>query len=75
MSEYPPEPTPDQCSQRHRFEWSGLECMAVWYPQMGGYVGKAVVVANDCMETYVWHDGGISIQRRERSRPRPSPPL
>jgi hypothetical protein len=34
---------------------------ACWYPQMGGYVGKCVVVAgtggSSCFEAYVWHDG------------------
>ncbi len=36
---------------------------AIWYPQMGGYVGKATVVirknevGNTCFEAYVWHDG------------------
>ena len=38
---------------------------AVWYPQMGGYCGKAVAVVDKkqqtgeggCVECYIWHDG------------------
>jgi hypothetical protein len=53
------EPTAEECND-HRpvvldSERTGLAC---WYPQMGGYVGKAVVVLdNDCVNVYVWHDG------------------
>jgi len=32
--------------------------MATWYPQMGGYCGKCIVVPiGDCFDAYVWHDG------------------
>lgn len=37
--------------------------MAIWYPQMGGYVGKAWIEGNGdpepggCFKAYVWHDG------------------
>lgn len=32
---------------------------ACWYPQMGGYVGKCVIVLgpSGCFSAYVWHDG------------------
>ena len=34
--------------------------MALWYPQMGGYVGHALAVADeDCVDVYVWHDGAF----------------
>ncbi len=41
----------------------GPELYATWYPQMGGYVGKAVLhvwpdtTNNECFEAWVWHDG------------------
>jgi len=61
------EPTAEQCSTNARLpDVDGSPAYACWYPQMGGYVGKAVVVitppanAGDydtCFEAYVWHDG------------------
>jgi hypothetical protein len=46
----------------------GYPAYACWYPQMGGYVGRCVVVitpdgngdegvTDRCFEAYVWHDG------------------
>lgn len=55
----PREPTPEECSAGAQV---GLELWATWYPQMGGYVGKAVLhiwqdtSANECFEAWVWHD-------------------
>ncbi len=74
--EHPAIPTPEQCSVSARLEdFEGCPAYACWYPQMGGYVGKAVVVittdANGefvkpdeecydrCFEVYVWHDGAF----------------
>src|SRR4051812_22027623 len=66
MSNWPYEPTSDECSKRTAVEWvdnSGTvrKGFACWYPQMGGYVGKCVVElgdkVDDCFEAYVWHDG------------------
>jgi hypothetical protein len=50
------EPTPEQCSTHADL---GDGWIAIWYPQMGGYVGRAVVKYsyNSCFEAYVWHDG------------------
>jgi hypothetical protein len=33
--------------------------VACWYPQIGGYAGKAVVMTDDdgCADVWVWHDG------------------
>jgi hypothetical protein len=64
----PAEPTSEQCTSNARVTFvSGGQArvgMACWYPQMGGYVGKCVVVGeNDpgeergCFEAWVWHDG------------------
>lgn len=48
------EPTSDQCTARAKVG-PGWAC---WYPQMGGYVGKAIVVPSDtCVVVWVWHDG------------------
>ncbi len=76
---HPPEPTPDQLDARAKFEWNGRQCMALWYPQMGGYVGRAVAVrASDpdlspCYDVFVWHDGEFPFSEndgREAGEPR-----
>ena len=42
--QHPDEPTSEQCNDHARVpDFNGNECYACWYPQMGGYVGKAVV--------------------------------
>lgn len=53
----PPEPTAEQCNACAHL---GEGWYAIWYPQMGGYVGKAAVWPGDpgsCVEIVVWHDG------------------
>lgn len=61
MNGHPPEPTTKDCEAKRRGEWNGHPTMALWYPQMGGYVGRAVAVATTddvgCLDVYVWHDG------------------
>ncbi len=58
-----PEPTTEQCSRNERTELSdGRVGYAGWYPQMGGYVGKCIVVpvpatGGMCFDVYVWHNG------------------
>lgn len=51
---------------------------AIWYPQMGGYVGKAVAVLarqqpedgdGGCFEVYVWHDGEFPFNERDGKNP------
>jgi hypothetical protein len=45
------------------FEDDMVRAHAIWYPQMGGYAGKAVallpksVEEDACFDVYVWHDG------------------
>lgn len=64
------EPTGAQCdSQALVYETEHEVGYAMWYPQMGGYVGKSVVVftkgwtedesggVDSCFAAYVWHDG------------------
>lgn len=53
----PAEPTAEQCSAKAHL---GDGYYALWYPQMGGYIGKAVVWrdgTDGCLEMWVWHDG------------------
>lgn len=56
------QPTWQQCNENQRvFENENNVGYAIWYPQMGGYVGKAVVVMgrepDSCVDVFVWHDG------------------
>lgn len=58
------EPTSKQCESNAKvFEDEREIGYAIWYPQMGGYVGKAVVLLGKahldggCFEVLVWHDG------------------
>lgn len=67
----PSEPTGDQCNENAVvFDQDGKIGHAIWYPQMGGYCGKAVAVmdrewieydsgsgSGGCIDVYVWHDG------------------
>lgn len=64
MTDHPPEPTAAQCSAAADLPpFNGQPCMACWYPQMGGYVGRCVVCGPhpgediSCVDVYVWHDG------------------
>ena len=66
------EPTGEQC-EAHALVYESESCMgyAMWYPQMGGYSGKAVAIMDKrwretkdgqasvggCIEVLVWHDG------------------
>lgn len=62
----PREPSSKECTDGATIDvGDGVRGRACWYPQMGGYSSKCVVVAscrsNDdpgqCFEAYVWHDG------------------
>jgi hypothetical protein len=58
----PREPTSDECSSHARIDVDGDVGYACWYPQMGGYVAKAVAMYDGsaeggCFDVYVWHDG------------------
>lgn len=60
MSEaHPKEPTADECSQHAEWHDERLgACVAFWFPQLGGYVAKAVVAPDQgCLAVWVWHDG------------------
>ena len=59
------EPTTEECDQCAKIaEDEHCIAYAIWYPQMGGYVGKAVAVfgkeeagGSRCFDVTVWHDG------------------
>lgn len=64
--ELPFEPTSEACNRRERItvciNGRAVTGYAAWYPQMGGYCGKALAVPNDpesrgCVDVFVWHDG------------------
>lgn len=78
----PPEPTGQQCNDNARIAVDeGRYGTACWYPQMGGYHGKAIICIgamdedNDppCFETWVWHDGDFPFDGDETTR-RGGPP-
>lgn len=55
-----PEPTSQQCTDKARLTLDdGRPAHAIWWPKMGGYGGRALVVGHTggCGEVYVWHDG------------------
>lgn len=57
-------PSPEQCSANAPVLVNGQPGFAIWYPQMGGYVGTAVVVdAGGCFNAFVWHDGEFPFER------------
>lgn len=53
------EPTAEQCEANAAVTLpDGRTGYAIWYPQMGGYVGTAVVAPDGGgFEAWVWHDG------------------
>ena len=66
-------------------DFNGSPAFACWYPQMGGYVGKAVVVmqtpppikvgspedesSDYCFDAYVWHDGEFPFSETDDRNP------
>lgn len=79
MSTTPREPTAEECETCDVvLEDEHSIGHAIWYPQMGGYVGKAVVVfskerggsgRNPCFDVYVWHDGEWPFNEGEPPNP------
>lgn len=56
------EPTAEQCEEVVKlYEDESEVCYALWYPSMGGYVGKAIAripkTDEPCVEFLVWHNG------------------
>lgn len=63
-------PTSEQCSAREQVEIPGsdVRAHAVWWPQMGGYSGRAVVTITDCATLWLWHDSQFPIKDDQRPR-------
>jgi len=70
FGECPREPTGDECNRNAIvFESDDTIGYAIWYPQMGGYAGRAVAMMDKqwvetdhgatggCIDVFVWHDG------------------
>jgi hypothetical protein len=72
-------PTSDECSKNEKVfainaisnieEEIGFAC---WYPQMGGYCGKCIVLTepsenNCCFDVYIWHDGEFPFTEEGRN--------
>lgn len=76
MTKYKPkEPTGEDCADLKEVWRDGREVAhALWFPQMGGYWGKAVAVFSKCnvgqcsnIDVYVWHDGDFPFTESGRS--------
>lgn len=74
------EPTADECESNAKvYEDDHKAGYAIWYPQMGGYIGKAVALmdkrwedyedssAGGCVDVYVWHDGDFPFNEDDGS--------
>lgn len=68
------EPTPEDCTTHKTWTDSeGYHHLAFWWPQMGGYVGKAVARVEplsesdrgDCVMVWIWHDGEFPFSESE----------
>jgi hypothetical protein len=53
------QPTDEECSANAEVLHGRKVGYACWYPQTGGYAGKALAVPDDDghVDVYVWHDG------------------
>jgi hypothetical protein len=64
------EPTADECTALVEVGLGdGRTGYACWYPQMGGYVGKCVVVPDEDghFDAYVWHNGEFPFSGESRT--------
>jgi hypothetical protein len=69
------QPTPEECEAGTTYEHAGRRGFATWYPQMGGYVGRCVVLFGasttvdgkdgGCFDVFVWHDGEFPFGDRD----------
>lgn len=65
-------PTVEQC-EVNAVVWESTNrvSIACWYPQMGGYIARAVVTFdksrrnNDCFDVDIWHDGEFPLDDGE----------
>jgi len=72
------QPSGKQCDKREKvFETEYEIGYAMWYPQMGGYCGKCIVIFDKkwvkkvdygiggCIDVYIWHDGDFPFHEGE----------
>src|ERR1017187_3807994 len=58
-------PTAEECSAHAKVSETDYDTgYAIWYPQMGGYVGKAIALIpkgekDGCFDVLIWHDGAF----------------
>jgi hypothetical protein len=78
------EPTSDQCTQNAKvYETEARVGYAIWYPQMGGYIGRAIAImdkvwevtahgatSGGCIDILVWHDGEFPFDGEGGRQPR-----
>jgi len=80
------EPTVEQCSNNEvLIENDERSVCALWYPQMGGYIAKAVCAfvkheKEPCIDAYIWHDGEFPFYDEdtitmEENKGNPKPPV
>lgn len=68
-------PTSDECCLKQLvFENDIVEGYACWYPQMGGYVAKAIAIfdkdsnEDGCVDVLIWHNGEFPFGNDEQPR-------
>lgn len=60
----PRRPTSEECNTKAEVDGG----RAFWFPQLGGYVGRAVArVDKCCVDVWVWHDGQFPFAEECRS--------
>ena len=76
MTATDPEPTAEQCSAKAPVTVDGRSGIACWYPQMGGYVGKCVILPDGegGFDALVWHDGNFPFLGESDDDYRAQPP-
>ncbi len=63
-------PTAEECSDHATVEYDGISGTACWYPQMGGYIARAIVVPDHgCFDVMIWHDGEFPFKGEDPDQP------
>ena len=63
-------PTADEIRNESIVNFDGLDYKAFWFPQLGGYCGKAWLDVrdennNDCFDVYLYHDGAFPFDDKD----------
>jgi hypothetical protein len=66
------EPSDNDCRTNVEIKVNNLKGYACYYPQMGGYLGKAIVIplqydksTEPCYNVLIWHDGEFPFTQLE----------